>query len=245
LETNFKGTLLVVSHDRAFLNRVVTDVIHFYRGQLTNYRGDIDSFEQVLDDNMKKQKRQFDVQEKNKAHMQKYIDDHAKPHENGVKASKQRKSRMKKMERVGMLAASEGRGKVKLSYGDVVEDVEEFKEDAEVVINLPDPGPLDHDIVKLERASFSYVNDVTKEENHLFDDVDFSIDINSKCAILGRNGCGKSTLIKLIVNKLQTTKGEVKINSRAKIEYLAQHQLEQLDPFSTPQGEREMATEVK
>ena len=57
LDTTFKGTLLVVSHDRAFLNRVITDVVHFYRGALTVYRGDVDNFEQVTEDNIKKQKR--------------------------------------------------------------------------------------------------------------------------------------------------------------------------------------------
>ena len=195
LDTQFKGTLLVVSHDRAFLNRVITDVVHFYRGALTVYRGNVDSFETVQDDNIKKLKRQHEVQEKNRAHMQKYIDEHAKPHENGVKASRQRKSRMKKMERLGVLAASEGKGKVKISYGDDISEVEEYKEDAPVVISMPDPGPLDHEIVQLDRVSFSYVNKETNQRNDLFDDVDFSIDIKTKCAILGRNGCGKSTLI--------------------------------------------------
>jgi len=234
LDTQFKGTLLVVSHDRAFLNRVITDVVHFYRGALTVYRGNVDSFETVQDDNIKKLKRQHEVQEKNRAHMQKYIDEHAKPHENGVKASRQRKSRMKKMERLGVLAASEGKGKVKISYGDDISEVEEYKEDAPVVISMPDPGPLDHEIVQLDRVSFSYVNKETNQRNDLFDDVDFSIDIKTKCAILGRNGCGKSTLIKLLVSKLTPEKGDVRINTRAKVEYLAQHQLEQLDPFSTP-----------
>jgi ATPase subunit of ABC transporter with duplicated ATPase domains len=68
----------------------------------------------------------------------------------------------------------------------------------------------------------------------LFSDVDFTIDNKSRVAFLGRNGSGKSTLIKLIVGAMGPGSGKVKINGRAKIEYLAQHQLEQLDPYSTP-----------
>jgi ATP-binding cassette subfamily F protein 3 len=66
------------------------------------------------------------------------------------------------------------------------------------------------------------------------EDVDLTVNVKSRIALLGRNGCGKSTLIKLTVGGLQPTAGSVKIDSRAKIEYLAQHQLEQLDPDGTP-----------
>jgi len=61
-----------------------------------------------------------------------------------------------------------------------------------------------------------------------------TVDLRSRTALLGRNGAGKSTLIKLIVGSLTPTKGNCKVDGRAKIEYLAQHQLEQLDPYSTP-----------
>lgn len=104
LTTEFTGTLLVVSHDRHFLNEVVTDVVYFNRNTLTTYRGDITNFEQVREDDRQRQIRLRENQEAKKAHLQKYIDLHSQAGENGVKAAKQRKSKMKKLEKVGMMA---------------------------------------------------------------------------------------------------------------------------------------------
>jgi ATP-binding cassette subfamily F protein 3 len=122
LTTQFNGTLVVVSHDRHFLNEIVTDVVHFHQGKLTTYRGgayisyhnwyifplpcltcklvnikDINNFTAVREENKKRQIRLYEQQEAKRAHLQKYIDLHAQAGENGVKAAKQRKSRMKKV----------------------------------------------------------------------------------------------------------------------------------------------------
>lgn len=228
LTKDFKGTLVVVSHDRHFLNEVVTDVVHFHRGKLTTYRGDINNFTAVVEENRKRQIRLYEQQEAKRAHLQKYIDLHAQAGENGVKAARQRKSRMKKLDKLGVMAAGEGR-KFKASYDGEAEEVEEYEEDEEVVLNFPDPGGFDGNIVTLDRVTFGYSADRT-----LLKEVDLTIDMNSRVALLGRNGCGKSTLIKVIVGALSPNEGKVSINGRAKIEYLAQHQLEQLDPDSCP-----------
>ena len=97
LTTTFQGTLVVVSHDRHFLNEVVTDVVHFHRATLTTYRGDITNFEAVTAEAKLRQQRLREQQEEKKAHLQKYIDLHSQAGENGPKASKQRKSKMKKV----------------------------------------------------------------------------------------------------------------------------------------------------
>mmetsp|Transcript_12990 Transcript_12990/g.28302 ORF Transcript_12990/g.28302 Transcript_12990/m.28302 type:complete len:591 (+) Transcript_12990:1-1773(+) len=225
---DFKGTLVVVSHDRAFLDEVVTDVVHFHRAQLTTYRGDISNFTAVREENRKRQIRQFEQQEAKRAHLQKYIDLHAQAGENGVKAAKQRKSRMKKLDKIGVMAASEGK-KFKASYDGEAEEIEEYQEDEEVELSFPDPGSFNGNIVALNQVSFGYAPDKT-----LLKDVDLTIDMKSRMALLGRNGSGKSTLIKLVVGALQATNGSVSIDPAAKIEYLAQHQLEQLDPDSNP-----------
>jgi ATPase subunit of ABC transporter with duplicated ATPase domains len=229
LTTKFKGTLLLVSHDRHFLNAVVTDVVHFHKRVLTTYRGDINNFEAVRDEMLKNQARLREIQEDKRKHMQAYIDKHAESGENGVKAAKQRKSKMKKLERIGMEAAGSGK-KFKISYDGPVEDVEEVDDEEEVQLIFPDPGAFDGVICTLDRASFGY--DAAKPP--LIKEVDMTIDLTTRTALLGRNGAGKSTLIKLIVGALEASKGSCKINGRAKIEYLAQHQLEQLDPYSTP-----------
>ncbi|KAL3787091.1 hypothetical protein ACHAWO_008571 [Cyclotella atomus] len=227
LTTQFKGTLVVVSHDRHFLNEIVTDVVHFHQGKLTTYRGDINNFTAVREENKKRQIRLYEQQEAKRAHLQKYIDLHAQAGENGVKAARQRKSRMKKLDKLGVIA-QEGK-KFKASYDGEAEEIEEYVEDEEVVLDFPDPGGFDGDIVRMELMSFGYTPD-----NLLLQNVDLSIGLDSRVALLGRNGCGKSTLIKVIVGALQANKGKVSINGRAKIEYLAQHQLEQLDPDGTP-----------
>lgn len=228
LTREFNGTLVVVSHDRHFLNEVVTDVVHFHRGKLTTYKGDISNYTAVREENRKRQIRLYEQQEAKRAHLQKYIDLHAQAGENGVKASKQRKSRMKKLDKLGVMAAGEGK-KFKASYDGEAEEIEEYEEDEEVVLNFPEPGAFDGNIVTLDQVSFGYSPDKT-----LLEDVDLTIDMKSRIALLGRNGCGKSTLIKIVVGALTSKKGKVTINGRAKIEYLAQHQLEQLDPDSNP-----------
>ena len=176
------------------------------------------------------------------------IDLHAQAGENGVKAAKQRKSRMKKLDKLGVMSAGEGR-KFKASYDGQAEEIEAYEEDEEVVLNFPDPGGFDNaSIVTLERVSFGYT-----PEKRLLDNAELTIDLQSRVGLLGRNGCGKSTLIKLIVGAIQPNKGKVSINGRAKIEYLAQHQLEQLDPDSNPMehmlerypGDRSNATKME
>jgi ATPase subunit of ABC transporter with duplicated ATPase domains len=227
LTKEFIGTLVVVSHDRHFLNEVVTDVVHFHNSSLATYRGDISNFESVRADDKLRQERLREQQEAKRAHLQKYIDLHAQAGENGPKASRQRKSKMKKLDKLGVMA-QDGK-KWKASYdGDAVE-VEEVEEEDEVVLNFPDPGSFDKDIIVLEQVKFGYSNDKI-----LLEYVDLTVNIKSRIALLGRNGCGKSTLIKLTVGGLRPTAGQAKIDPRAKIEYLAQHQLEQLDPDGTP-----------
>jgi ATP-binding cassette, subfamily F, member 3 len=227
LTKEFDGTLVIVSHDRHFLNEVVTDVVHFDKCKLVTYRGDITNFEAVRDDNLQRQIRLRENQEAKKAHLQKYIDLHSQAGENGVKAARQRKSKMKKLEKVGMMA-QEGK-KWKASYDGEVEEVEEVVEEEKVELKFPDPGSFDGDIVGLDQVSFGYT-----PEKLLLKNVDLTIGIKSRYGLLGRNGTGKSTLIKVIVGQLQALSGNVRIDTRAKIEYLAQHQLEQLDPDSTP-----------
>lgn len=227
LTTKFTGTVLVVSHDRHFLNEVVTDVIHFHRNKLTTYRGDISSFEAVRADDKLRQIRLREVQEKKREHLQKYIDLHAQAGENGVKAARQRKSKMKKLDKLGVMA-QDGK-KWKSSYDGDADEVEEFVEDATIELHFPDPGSFKGEIVRLEQVDFGYTPD-----SLLLRGVDLSINMSSCACLLGRNGAGKSTVVKLAVGALQPSKGKVVIDGSAKIEYLAQHQLEQLDPDGTP-----------
>mmetsp|Transcript_26430 Transcript_26430/g.62074 ORF Transcript_26430/g.62074 Transcript_26430/m.62074 type:complete len:890 (-) Transcript_26430:2931-5600(-) len=227
LTQSFDGTLVVVSHDRHFLNEVVTDVVHFHNNTLATYRGDITNYENVVAENKIRHQRQREQQEAKRAHLQKYIDLHAQAGENGVKASRQRKSKMKKLDKLGVMAQDGKRWKA--SYDGDAEEVDDVEEEEEVVLRFPDPGSFDNEMIVLEQVKFGY--DKTKV---LFEDVDMTVNLSSRIALLGRNGCGKSTLVKLCVGGLKPLSGQAKIDPRCKIEYLAQHQLEQLDPDGTP-----------
>lgn len=232
LREEFKQTVLVVSHDRNFLNAVVTDILLFENQKLENFRGDYYSFEEVQEERRIRQERLHEVQEEKKEHMQKYITEHGQLGSNGPNAAKQRKSRMKKMERVGMEAASamEGR-KIKSSYDGIQEEVDAVHEAKAFSMTFPDPGSTGRDIpvVRLDDVSFGYT-----PEAILFENASFSLDVRSRVACLGRNGCGKSTLIKLIMSKLEATGGVCMRDPGCRIEYIAQHHLDQLDADSTP-----------
>ena len=205
----------------------MTDVVHFHRSKLNVYKGDISNFEAVRADDILRQRRLREQQEAKKAHLQKYIDLHAQAGENGVKAARQRKSKMKKLDKIGVMA-QDGK-KYKASYDGDAEEVEEVVEDETVELTFPDPGSFDGDIIRLEQVKFGYSLDKI-----LLQDVDLTVTMQSRTALLGRNGCGKSTLIKLMVGALNPLSGKAVVDPGAKIEYLAQHQLEQLDPDGTP-----------
>ena len=93
LTKEFKGTVIIVSHDRHFLNVVATDIVHFNQRTLTTYKGNFVAFEKTMEEGSKRQARQFDAQEMKRKHLQEYITKHAQAGENGPKAARQRKSR--------------------------------------------------------------------------------------------------------------------------------------------------------
>jgi ATPase subunit of ABC transporter with duplicated ATPase domains len=166
------------------LDEVVTDVVHFHNSSLTTYKGDISNYESVLIENKIRQSRQREQQEAKRAHLQKYIDLHAQAGENGVKASKQRKSKQKKLDKLGVMS-QEGK-KWKASDGIVAQEIEEVEEEEEVVLIFPDPGSFDKEMIQLEQVKFGY-----NESDILLEGVDLTIDLSSRVALLGRNGCGK------------------------------------------------------
>jgi len=228
----FQQTLVVVSHDRNFLNEVVTDILLFEHMKIESFKGDYYSFEATQEERRTRQQRLHEVQEEKKEHLQKYITEHGQLGSNGPNAAKQRKSRMKKLERAGMegAAAVEGR-KMKVSYDGVQEEVEAVHEEKLFTLTFPDPGSTGRSVpvCRLDGVGFGYT-----EGSKLFEGATFSVDVNSRVAVLGRNGCGKSTLIKILLGQLTATSGTVTKDPGCRIEYIAQHHLDQLDGSSTP-----------
>jgi len=233
LNTEFHQTLLVVSHDRMFLNEVVTDICLFENEKLELSRGDYATFEKVREEHRTRQERLREAQEMKREHLQEYITKHAEAGSNGCKAAAQRKARMRKLERLGMEAQAQIDGrKLKVSYDGPVEDVKEVDAERATVLTFPDPGVCDslgNALLRFDDATFGY-----REGPALFSGVSFSVDQSSRIAILGRNGAGKSTLIKLLLGKLKPTSGICQRHRGARVQYIAQHHLDELDGDSKP-----------
>lgn len=238
LANSFANTLVVVSHDRYFLNAVVTDVMHLDRHSISVHRGDFSSFEKVTEERRKQQLRLKTAQELKRVHLQEYITKHAELGSNGPKAAKQRKSRMKRMARLGMEAQAEMQGRrYKASYDGEYAEVDEIQADGKVVLNMPDPGQLKGTLITLDEVTFTYPSNNGVDNSNkdlqsaepLLKKVNFSMGQSSRIALVGRNGCGKSTLIKLVMGHLNPQEGISTRSSRARIGYIAQHHVDQLD----------------
>lgn len=199
-------TFIVVSHAREFLNTVVTDIIHLHSQSLTTYKGDYDTFERTREEQLKNQQKAFEANERTKAHMQSFVD---KFRYNAKRASLVQ-SRIKAIERMGHMDA-------------IINDP-----DYKFEFPSPDdrPGPP---IISFSDASFGYPGGPL-----LFKNLNFGIDLDSRVAMVGPNGIGKSTILKLIGGELQPTSGTVFRSAKVRIAVFSQHHVDGLDLSSNP-----------
>jgi ATP-binding cassette subfamily F protein 3 len=200
----YAGTMIIVSHDRDFLDGVVTHILHIDQKKLRRYAGDYSSFEGQRAQNLVLAAGQIEKQQRERAHLQSFIDRFK------AKATKARQaqSRMKmlaKMEDLAPLHAS-----APFSF--------EFREP------LRAPNPL----LVFENTSAGYADKV------VLSDMTFSIQAGERIGLLGVNGAGKSTLIKTIAGALPPIAGEVTRNKGLEIGYFAQHQVEMLRDDQSP-----------
>jgi ATP-binding cassette subfamily F protein 3 len=200
----YSGTLLIVSHDRDFLDGVVTHIVHIDQKKLRRYTGDYSSFEVQRAQNLVLAAGQIEKQQRERAHLQSFIDRFK------AKATKARQaqSRMKmlaKMEDLAPLHAA-----APFSF--------EFREP------LRAPNPL----LVLEDVQAGYENKV------VLSDLNFSLQSDQRIGLLGVNGAGKSTLIKTIAGTLAPLSGSAVFNKGLEIGYFAQHQVEMLRDDQSP-----------
>ncbi|KAG0453055.1 hypothetical protein HPP92_025719 [Vanilla planifolia] len=204
--TKWSKTFIVVSHAREFLNTVVTDILHLHGQKLNTYKGDYDTFERTREEQQKNQQKAFETNEKARAHMQAFID---KFRYNAKRASLVQ-SRIKALERMG--------------------HVDEVINDPDYKFDFPTPddrpGPP---IISFSDASFGYPGGPT-----LFKNLNFGIDLDSRIAMVGPNGIGKSTILKLISGDLQPTSGTVFRSAKVRLAVFSQHHVDGLDLSSNP-----------
>lgn len=196
------GTLLIVSHDRRFMNSVATDVVHFQGLQLTGFRGDYETFEKVRSEKIQNQKRAFEAQERHRQHIQAFID---RFRYNAKRASLVQ-SRIKTLDRAPVISA--------------------VMEDPSFAFYFDNPEPLQGPAVKFDDVSFSYQPGV---EPNLFNNLEFTVQSDDRIALVGKNGMGKSTVLKIVAEQLKVNGGAVIRNLNCRMSMFSQHHVDQLD----------------
>ncbi|MBP7001374.1 ABC-F family ATP-binding cassette domain-containing protein [Amaricoccus sp.] len=200
----YPHTVLVISHDRDLLNRSVGAILHLDRRKLTLYTGGYDTFDETRRARLEQQAAEKKKQDAARAHMQSFVDRFR------AKASKARQaqSRLKALERMKPIAA-------------VVED-------SVAAFDFPSPEELSPPIIRLEDVTVGY------DGRPVLRGLDLRIDQDDRIALLGQNGQGKSTLSKLLADRLKPIAGRKIASSKLRVGYFAQHQVDELDLDETP-----------
>jgi ATP-binding cassette subfamily F protein 3 len=201
---NYVGIVLLISHDRDFLNAVCSQIVNIEHNELTQYTGNYDSFEQIRAEKLNQQQAQFESQQRQVKHMQKYID---RFRYQATKA-KQAQSRIKALERMEIIGAAQL--------------------DSPFNFNFSIDGFIPQQMVKIDKATAGYGDTI------ILDNIELMVQKGDKIGLLGFNGAGKATLIKLIAQGLTAISGEVNHSKEIKIGYFAQHQIEQLHLEHSP-----------
>ncbi|KAL8327227.1 hypothetical protein RB597_003515 [Gaeumannomyces tritici] len=198
---SYPSTVLVVSHDRAFLNEVATDIIHQHSQRLDYYRGaNFDTFYATREERLKTAKREYENQMAQRAHLQAFID---KFRYNAAKSS-EAQSRIKKLERMPVLEPPEAEYSVHFTF--------------------PDVEKMSPPIIQMSGVTFGYTPDKI-----LLRDVDLDVQLDSRIGIVGPNGAGKTTVLRLLIGKLTPTTGIISQNPRLRVGFFAQHHVDALD----------------
>lgn len=215
----WKKTLIVVSHDRDFLNTVCQEIIHLHDMKLHLYRGNFDDFESGYEQRRKEMNKKFEVYEKQMK---------------AAKRSGNQAQQQKVKERAKFAVAKEA--SKKKAKGKVVDEDEPVKEapskwrDYTVEFHFPEPTELTPPLLQLIEVSFSYPN----RPDFKLSDVDVGIDMGTRVAIVGPNGAGKSTLLNLLAGDLNPTEGEVRRSQKLRIGRYSQHFVDLLTMDETP-----------
>jgi len=200
----YPHTVLLISHDRALLNRAVGGILHLESKKLTLYTGGYDDFAKTRAAQRAVQAAAAKKQDAAREHLQSFVDRFK------AKASKakQAQSRVKMLEKMEKITAPE--------------------DAARVVFSFPEPEELSPPIINMENASVGY------DGKQILGKLDLRIDQDDRIALLGRNGEGKSTLSKLLSNRLAPMGGKMVQHNKLRIGFFAQHQVDELYLDETP-----------
>ena len=199
----FEGALVLTSHDRAFLNGLVTKIVDIDGGELTTYTGNYDFYEQQRAIQDSQQEAQFARQQARLAKEQAFID----RFKARASHAAQVQSRVKKLEKIELIEPPRRAARTRF----------EFKK----------PPRGGDDVVRVEGISKAYGDRV------IYDHFDFLVRRGERWCVMGVNGAGKSTLLKLMAGQSKADSGEVLLGASIKMGYFAQHAMETLEPNDT------------
>ncbi|KAJ2456237.1 hypothetical protein EV183_000164 [Coemansia sp. RSA 2336] len=239
-------TIVCVSHDRDFLNAISQEIIRLKNKQLTYHPGNYDEYEQTEDELRKKKERQFAALERRREHVKKSIDNFMK-HARSTNDSKiltQAASRKKKLERMAGTDRFENGKRFKRSnwagwHETLRPELKLERAEKDVDFSIPQPESLRNHgpLVALDDVSFAYDG----AQNQVLDKVSLNVIMGDHIALLGLNGCGKSTLINIIDGTLKPTRGNVERQVRLRIGHYTQHFVDELSGVAESGLKRLMA----
>jgi len=200
----YRGTLMLISHDRDFLNNICTHIAHLEQQCIQLYTGNYSAFELTRAERLAAQQSAFEKQQRDIAHIESYI---SRFRAKATKA-KQAQSRLKALERMQKIAAAHV--------------------DSPFHFSLFEPEKLPNSLLHIEHGDAGYT------AYPILKDIKLHLLPGDRIGLLGPNGAGKSTLIKVLANQLQLSAGEYSPAKETRIGYFAQHQLEQLHAEHSP-----------
>lgn len=206
--TAYPGTILLVSHDRNLLNTIVDSIIHLDEMKLNVYRGNYDRFERTRNERLVLRAAEFSKQLEQRKHIQSFIDRFK------AKASKakQAQSRVKALERM--------------------DELRPVRPDREVAFDFPNPAQLPPPLIAMDGASVGYA-----EGKPILRKLDLILGPEDRIALLGENGNGKTTLLRLLMGQLDAMGGEVRKPGKLRVGYFEQEQADAFDLDRTPAQE--------
>ena len=207
----FPGTLMVIAHDREFLDRATAHSLHIEGGRGTLYRGGYSAFEQQRADALARQQRQHEAQQREIAHMEQFI----RRFRAKESKAKQAQSRIKALERMERVAAVQVRSPYSFAFGA--------------------PDRMSHPLISLRDVDLGYGG------QPVISGISQSLLPGARIGVLGANGAGKSTFLKCLEGTLAPLTGEVVRGRHAEVGYFAQHQLEDLQQRHSPMQHIEKA----